>query len=183
VFASCSAAAQTDSLAQKVRYYNSFMSGALIGCGPCINGKDFAFSFTTFHGLAWKSGIKLGAGAGLDMYADWRMVPVMVGFTFDEGRRKNAVYLQINTGYSFGKFLPVEEGSAPLLNDKGGFTVNPMVGFRMGNDVLRVYIQAGYKYQHALVNADYQQWWGWLYSYSREYDFNRFVVQLGFGLN
>jgi hypothetical protein len=58
-----------------------------------------------------------------------------------------------------------------------------MVGFRIGNDVLRVYIQAGYKYQHALVNVEYQQWWGWLYSYSREYDFNRFVVQLGFGLN
>lgn len=175
--------AQVDSLDRKIRYYNTFMSGTLVGCGECVRGQDFNFSFVTFHGLSLKSGIKAGVGAGLDVYNDWRMYPLLAAFTIDKGRRRNALYLHINSGYSFGTYLPQQDWGEPIYDDKGGFTISPMIGLRLGRDKMRVYMQAGYKYQHSKVSADFQNWWGWLYSYSRAYDLNRFVFQFGFGIN
>ena len=66
-----SVAAQSDSL-QKVKplYFNSFVTGALIGCGNCTSGKDFTLNFTTIHGMRVSPGIKVGIGLGMDVYSD-----------------------------------------------------------------------------------------------------------------
>jgi hypothetical protein len=67
------------------------------------------------------------------------------------------------------------------IRETGGFTVNPMIGYRIGVDRIRIYIQAGYKYQVADLDYEYPDWWGYSQS-SKHYEFNRFVIQLGFGL-
>lgn len=173
------ATAQTDSLKQNHRYFSTFLSGALIGCGNCSNGKDFTFSFVTMHGVEFKSGIKLAAGLGLDTYYDWRLFPVVIGITFDKETKPNAVYFHVNAGHAFGRYLLANPYEEDFITSRGGFTINPMVGFRIGNEKIRLYVQAGYKFQKASFTIDYSEF----YKYSRDYEMGRFVVQMGFGLN
>lgn len=173
--------AQPDSLKRQSKYYNMFASGAMIGCGQCNNGKDFTLSITTLHGIAFKSGIKVSVGTGLDTYYNWRMIPLLAGFTLDKGARQNAFLLHLNSGYSFGRFLEIESFDGVTLDQRGGFTFNPMVGYRIGNEKVRLYVLAGFKYQNARI--DFASSWGWPNSYSREYDLSRVVFQLGFGIN
>lgn len=173
---------QSDSLRQTPHYYNSFFSGALIGCGDCNSGKDFSLSFVTMHGLAFDSGIKLSAGLGMDVYTDWRLFPMLIGFTIDKEEKPNALYLHINAGYSVGRYLKVSPWEQGDLTQRGGLTINPMIGYRIGNEKVRLYIQAGYKYQHAYYKLDYANF-GYPYSNSREYEISRVVMQMGFGFN
>jgi hypothetical protein len=175
------ALAQTDSLRSRVNYFNMFASGALMGCGQCNNGKDFTLSITTVHGIGFKSGIKVSLGTGLDTYYNWRMIPLLAGFTLDKGVRQNSFFLQLNSGYSFGRFLEIESFDGVTLDQRGGFIFNPMVGYRIGNEKVRLYVLTGYKYQNARI--DFSSMWGWPHSYSREYDLSRVVIQLGFGIN
>lgn len=171
--------AQTDSLTRKRNYFNSFFSGTLMGCGECNSGKDFTFSFITQHGVKFKSGIKLSGGTGLDVYDNWRIFPLVAGFTFDKEKRTNGLYFHVNTGYAFGHYLKVSPWETGEEIHKGGFTINPMLGYRIGNEKLRVYVQAGYKYQDASFSIDYTDFG---YGYSRDYNLKRFVLQMGFGL-
>lgn len=175
--------AQTDSISTSTRYYNTFMSGALVGCGDCNRGKDFTLSFTTFHGIVWKSGVRLAVGGGLDVYNDWRMIPVLLGITYDMQKRTQGFYIHLNSGYSFAQYLQEEPGEFVEIKDEGGFTVNPMLGYRVGLDKIRIYIQGGYKYQKAFTGIYYDSFWGSPYSIERKYELQRFVIQMGFGLH
>jgi hypothetical protein len=174
--------AQTDSVqAKKVTYYNTFMSGVLIGCGTCNSGKDFTYSALTLHGLRVSPGVSVAVGLGMDVYSDWRLFPVVGSITFESKRKKNSVYVQVNAGHAWGRYLLSnpdwwgQERSA-----EGGFTINPMLGYRIGNEKIRIYIQAGYKHQLAYTWDTYS---GGMSETFRSYRLNRFVMQLGFGFN
>ncbi|HRJ28408.1 MAG TPA: hypothetical protein PLV21_11320 [Cyclobacteriaceae bacterium] len=172
--------AQQDSVRQRVSYYNSFVAGTLIGCGECANGKDFTFSFLTLHGIKFPTGVKIALGAGMDVYHDWRLFPLVGSITIDSELRDNAVYVQLNSGYSWGRYIyPLE--NEIYLRQKGGFVVNPMIGYRVGRGKSRMYIQAGYKFQYANVSYTPAWWWGLPPTITREYDLSRVVVQMGFG--
>ncbi len=173
------AVAQTDSLKQQGKYFNTFLSGALVGCGNCTSGKDFTLSFVTMHGLEFRSGIKLALGLGIDTYYDWRLFPVLIGVTFDKEEKPNAVFFHVNAGHSFGRYLLARPFEEDYLKSHGGFTINPMLGYRIGNDKIRLYVQAGYKFQKASFIIDYSN----NFYYSRDYEMGRFIVQMGFGLN
>lgn len=172
--------AQQDSVRQRVSYYNSFVAGTLIGCGECANGKDFTFSFLTLHGVKFPAGVKVALGAGMDVYNDWRLFPLVGSITIDRELRDNAVYVQLNSGYSWGRYIyPLE--NEINLQQTGGFVVNPMIGYRVGRGKSRIYIQAGYKFQYANVSYTPAWWWGPPPTITREYDLSRVVVQMGFG--
>lgn len=174
---------KTDSLpASKSRYYNSFVIGTLVGCGMCYEGKDFTFSFMTMHGIRVSPAVKLGLGMGMDVYTDWRLFPLVAGVTFDHERRRNSVYVQVNAGHAWGRYLLQDNWWGNDFTQRGGFTVNPMLGYRMGNERIRIYVQAGYKFQLAQTRAE--NVWGWGgNTVNREYELNRFVFQMGFGFN
>lgn len=172
--------AQPDSTNRTPHYFNTFLSGALIGCGDCITGKDFTFSFVTHHGIAFANGSKLSAGAGMDVYSNWQLFPLLLGFTYDKEQRSNAFFFHVNSGYSFGRYLDIDPDNVSGFSQQGGFTINPMIGYRIGKEYIRLYIQAGYKYQRARTSFSGS---GWGYSYSREYDLNRFLILMGFGFN
>ena len=173
---------QADSVKRKASYYNAFLTGALIGCGECANGKDFTFSFLTLQGVRLQSGVKLALGAGMDVYNEWRLFPVVGAITIDRELRENAFYFHLNAGYSWGRYLEDLE-SEISLNQRGGFTVNPMIGYRIGKGKSRIYVQAGYKLQYAKVSYTSPWWWGPPPTITREYDLSRVVVQMGFGFN
>jgi hypothetical protein len=175
--------AQSDSVQRKAHYFNRFLSGTLIGCGLCNDGKDFTLSFTTLQGIAFPSGLKLSVGTGIQTYYDWRMIPVTGGVTIDKEQRPNSLFFQVHAGHSFGRYLLFEANDFVKTSSRGGFTINPMVGYRIGNEKVRLYMQAGYQFQRASTYIDYRGgWWG-PSSSSRSVELSRVVVQVGFGFN
>jgi hypothetical protein len=172
--------AQSDSLQSKIKYYNSFVSGVLIGSAEDADEKEFSLSFTSIHGIKFKSGLKLGLGVGLDTYYDLKVVPFITSVSFDQERKRNGLFIQLNSGYSIVRYTKNNEEFGDLY-EKGGFTMNPMIGYRIKVEDFRIYWQAGYKYQVAEVGYEYLDWGGNTQRDSRNYEFNRFVIQLGFG--
>lgn len=171
--------AQTDSVKTKPQYFNMFTSGMLIGCGLCNNGKDFTLSFSTHHGLAFNSGVRLSIGTGIDTYHEWRMIPLVLGITLDKGEKPQGVYFHVNAGHAFGRFTSPNMYDRQFLHEQGGFTISPMFGYRIGNERIRLYVQAGYKFQR----TGYQLKYADTYMYSRSFEMDRVVMQMGFGFN
>ena len=169
--------AQDSVAVKKITYYNTFMSGVLVGCGSCNQGKDFTFSFVTQHGVRVSPWIKVSAGLGMDVYSDWRLFPVTAGITIDPGDNKNSLYFHANAGHAWGRYL-YQDQFWGQVEEQGGFTANLMLGYRIGNEKTSIYIQAGYKHQLA-----YLQGTNGFSSTEREYELNRFVLQFGFGFN
>lgn len=175
--------AQTDSVTvSNTRYFNQFATGALMGCGYCPRGKDFTLSVMTMHGARLSPTIKVGLGVGMDVYNEWRLFPLMAGIIFDREQRHNAFFLQINAGHAWGRFLVPESWWASDFKEQGGFTFNPMLGYRIGKDKLRIQLLAGYRHQAARTTLHNMGAWGGNTT-KREYELNRFVFQLGFGFN
>jgi hypothetical protein len=176
------AIAQSDSIQKKVKYYNSFVSGVMMGSSEDTDEKDFSVSFTTIHGIKFHSGLKVGIGVGLDTYYDLKVVPIIASITLDPELKKHGLFFQLNSGYSFVRYTKDHQFIEEVeISESGGFTINPMMGYRIIVENMRIYLQAGYKYQVAELHYDYPDWWGSSQS-SKHYELNRFVIQLGFGL-
>lgn len=171
--------AQADSVnVKRFTYYNSFVSGVLIGCGSCNEGKDFTFSFLTQHGVKVTPWMKVSGGIGMDVYSNWRLFPLVFGVTLDPSDLKNAPYFQVTAGHAWGRYLLKEYYWSDRTQEDGGFNASLMAGYRMNVENISLYIQAGYKHQFAYLkdSNDFS-------SASREYELNRFVIQFGFGFN
>jgi len=176
------AIAQVDSLQKKVKYYNSFVSGVMIGSIEDADEKEFTISFTTIHGIKFNSGIKVGIGVGLDTYYGLKVFPIMASITLDQERKQHGLFVQLNGGYSFVRYTKDPQFYEEIdINEKGGIMINPMIGYRIKVENIRIYVQGGYKYQVAELHYEYPDWWGYSQS-SKHYELNRFVIQLGFGL-
>jgi len=174
------ALAQGDSLQSKLKYYNSFVSGVMIGSSKDEEEREFTVSFTTLHGIKFKSGLKLGLGIGLDTYYDLKVFPLIASVSFDREGNRHGLFVQLNSGYSVVRYTERNEEFGNLY-EEGGFTINPIIGYRIMVEAFRIYWQAGYKHQVAEVGYEYRDWRGSLQRNSRHYELNRFVIQLGFG--
>jgi hypothetical protein len=167
---------EKDTHDHEFRYWNSFATGILIG----ESEKTITGSFTTVHGMAlnrWRFGI----GVGVEGHENWRTMPVFLSGSFDFGRiRNNALYLQMNGGYSFAKYLTKIEGAANAEED-GGLMLNPMIGYRLNAGKVDVSFSAGYKLQR--VDYSFDWIWGWPTSARVEEEFHRFMLQIGIGFN
>lgn len=153
----------------------------MVGSSEDADEKDFSVSFMTIHGVKFNSGIKVGVGVGLDTYYQLKVFPVLFSLTFDQERNRHGLFVQLNGGYSFVRYTGDAIFGEIDVDETGGFVINPMLGYRMKIENMRIYLQAGYKYQTVELAYNYPSWWGPAES-SREYELNRFVVQLGFGL-
>lgn len=174
------AMAQVDSIQKKISYYNSFVSGVMIGSSEDADEKEISLSFTTTHGIKFNSGVKVGVGVGLDTYYNLKVFPLLLSLTF-EGHKKHGFFVQLNGGYSFVRYNDDQVFEEIDVVEQGGLIMNPMVGYQMKVENMRIYVQAGYKYQVAELHYKYPDWWGYSQSL-KEYELNRFVIQLGFGL-
>ncbi len=153
----------------------------MIGSSESADEKEFTVSVTTIHGIKFKSGIKLGLGVGLDTYYDLKVFPLIVSVTFDQERKQHGLFVQLNSGYSIVRYTESIDEYGNLY-EKGGFTINPIIGYRITVENFRIYWQGGYKYQVAEAGYEYYLDWGGMPQLSsRHYELNRFVIQLGFG--
>lgn len=152
----------------------------MFGSSESAEEQEFTVSVTTIHGIKFCSGVKLGLGVGLDTYYDLKVYPLMASVSFDQERKRLGFFAQLNSGYSWVRYTKENEEFGDLY-EKGGFTINPMIGYRIMVEDFKIYCQAGYKYQAAEVGYEYVDWGGIPQRNSRNYELNRFVVQLGFG--
>lgn len=160
----------------KLRYWNSLATGILIG----ESDRNITGSFTTTHGVSldrWR----VGVGIGIEGHENWRTIPIFLSGSFDFGRiRNNALYLQMNGGYAFARYLKKIEGATNAEED-GGLMLNPMIGYRLDAGKVDIAFAAGYKLQR--VDYSFDWIWGWPYSTKVEEEFHRFVFQVGIGFN
>ena len=175
------AIAQVDSVQKKIKYFNSFVSGVMIGSSEDEDEKEFSVSFATIHGIKFKNGVKVGIGAGMDTYYGLKVFPLLASVAVDLETKKHGLFLQFNSGYSFVRYTREPEIEEIQIDETGGLMINPMIGYRMVVENMRIYVLAGYKYQKAELQYNYPEWWGVSQS-SKQYELNRFVIQLGFGL-
>lgn len=152
----------------------------MVGSSESADEKEFTLSVTTIHGVKFSSGVKLGLGVGLDTYYDLKVFPLIASVSFDQERKRQGLFAQLNSGYSWVEYTKENEEFGEFY-ETGGFTINPMIGYRITVEDFRIYWQAGYKYQVAEVGYEYMDWGGNMQRNSRNYEFNRFVIQLGFG--
>jgi hypothetical protein len=83
-----------------MKYYNSFVSGLMIGSSEDADEKEFSVSFVTIHGIKFNSGVKVGIGVGIDTYYDLKVFPIVASITFDPEFRQQGFFVQLNSGYS-----------------------------------------------------------------------------------
>lgn len=152
----------------------------MVGSSESMDEKEFTVSVTTLHGIKFNSGLKLGLGVGFDTYYDLKVFPLLASVSFDQERKRQGFFAQLNGGYAWVRYTNENEEFGDFY-EKGGMVINPMIGYRISVEDFRIYWQAGYKYQVAEIGYEYRDWNGNMQRNSRNYEFNRFVIQLGFG--
>lgn len=163
----------------RVHYSNSFASGILFD-----DADHMSPSMTVINGIKFKQW-RAGIGIGLEGYDGWRIFPFFISNSIDlrgKGGGDNSLFLQLNTGYSIGTRTSNADNGwwGGDYSDKGGFMINPMMGYRIVQGKFNFFFAAGYKGQKAsykFVNKD--SFW----ERETKLNFNRFFLQLGFGLH
>ncbi len=178
-------AAQSDTVSSKhsnqIRYSNSFHVGALIG----KKGNGSYTSLSTVHGIRYNR-LGAGLGVGYDGYTGWRTLPIVAAISYDFAKVKNnAFFVQFNGGYSFAYRTEEYEDNLDYDID-GGQTFAGLLGYRIKTDKLSIHISSGYKFQRIKYSYTPSFWW---YAdvaapvTSVERDMERWVVQIGIGIN
>lgn len=166
---------------KKLRYFNSFLAGGLMG----ESGKGTGVTLSTIHGVRLNR-IAFGAGVGFDSYFDWKTLPIFGSISYDFGKIKsNGLFLQFNAGYAEAWLVKDEEEWMPEVRDYGGTMVSSLIGYRITKERFSLYVMAGHKFQRAHSSYEPEPWSSFapLFSQRIEEDMNRLVVQIGFGLH
>ncbi|MEX2230512.1 MAG: hypothetical protein WD824_00010 [Cyclobacteriaceae bacterium] len=177
-FVSFCAVGQADSLDSKPSYFLSIYSGGLLG----KKGKGSAMTVSLIQGVRHKR-FAFGAGIGYDAYTEWRTFPIFGSVAFDLSKGRNRWFIQFNAGYSKA-WNPTRPEAALRYDDKGGSIFHPLLGYRIQNGNMVLYLTAGYRFQR-LTSEWTERFWGWGNSpnkFTERRDIERLSVQIGFGL-
>jgi hypothetical protein len=136
-----------------VGYFFTVQTGSLIGCNDCSRGQEVTFSASTSHGVTVGKKFRGALGVGFDSYNSWQALPIFTSVSWDliGNKNKNAVYIQMNYGWSHPWFI--KNGSYnnylndPYTDVSGGRMINPSIGYRMKYHDLKLSIGVGYKFQ------------------------------------
>jgi hypothetical protein len=164
----------------KINYMNIFYSGGLFA----KEGEGTTFTFTTIHGVRFGR-LSAGVGVGLDFYQYWRALPVTGSVAVDIAKfRGSAFFIQAQAGYAWMSYWDPRLG-APDYDSRGGFTLNPLIGYRINADKFSIYIAGGYKYQkNRYTSEPYGPYSGvGTFTTSVDETRNRLVLQIGVGLH
>jgi len=174
----------------EITYFNTLYSGGLIG----KSGLGTTTTFSLINGIRFKS-LSLGLGLGYDSYIKkyndftgepgtrWKVMPVFVSLASDIVNVKtNAVFMQLNTGFS-KMWVGENTNSAFELTDiKGGLMVNPLIGYRIITDKYSLYFATGYKWQKNQYNY-HTIWWSGLENTEVTETMERMILQIGIGIH
>ncbi len=163
----------------RVRYFNQLLAG------PMTAKEPFGLSASTTLVQGVRIGtFSAGVGLGIDAYREWQTIPVSTVLTLDVATSdKLAFYLQMAIGRSSARNPALDDladqGWARFHFDGRGM-FNPALGFRIPAGNWRLYMVAGYKSQRVILTEKYN---GGHYTEVKDYKFERFCLQIGFGIN
>lgn len=119
-------------------------------------------SFGFSMGMHLKKWLAVGAGTGLDFYADRRMIPLFLESRIQLGKSSSSPFFGTELGYSFlmdkREFDDDFEGS---VIERAGFFIHPSLGLRFaGKGDIDFLIDLGFKFQPYYYHVHYPEgWW------------------------
>jgi hypothetical protein len=172
--------AQNDSTKHRITYFNSLLTGALIG-----NNEPGSLTASTTHGIRYKA-ITFGGGVGYDSYRDWRTIPLFASLSWDflRVKKQNAFFIQCIAGYGKAKHFGRQTDLTNYEVHKAT-TGLAALGYRIVANRWTLYILTGYKIQHINYTTT-ARWWPFdvpPIQSKVEQKMERFTLQLGFGLH
>lgn len=163
-----------------VRYYNQFLAGSFIG----NEDLRYTFSGSMLHGIRFGR-FALDAGVSCDRYPEWRIIPVMAGFSFDFTKGRNhSWYLLVNSGPARVRQSTRDENFN--YEDEKGMRYQAGIGLRFKQARWNLYARGGYHLQRiSYTTTPRWLWWNDPSPYRSEIkrDMQRIFLQVGFGWN
>jgi hypothetical protein len=184
---SCSLAqSRTDSSKFRMHYFGMVLSGVQIGCSNCVTGNQLTASAYLINGVQLTGRLAVGVGVGADSYQQWKTLPLFLHLSEKIAGKKNALLLQLNIGHSWAWF-DRQEFTLPNYKQEGGLMVHPAITYRIALEKWNVNFSLGYKNQPA--SYSYRNEWqnfqrfapNYYYQTTIKNEFNRLVIQVGFG--
>ncbi len=176
------------------RYENITETGFL--AGPMANNRPAPFTISNISSFSINNIIHIGAGVGIE-FLEESYLPVFLDLRYYFRDEKFSPFVNFQTGYNLAltnnsniypwysypeysalsSFVPYPYPYYGEYNPKGGFFINPQVGFKnMFNEHLGFVFAVGYRYQqlkYTVEDADNNML----------IEYNRLTIKLGFIFN
>ncbi len=133
----------------KIRYYFNFTSGMMTG----EKARSVTYTATTSHGVTVGPHLRIAGGIGIDTYEQWQAMPLFAQVSYDIIQTKNPIYIQTSYGWSHA-WMQRDGTSFYKTTEAGGRMFSAMLGYRLAERNVRIYVAAGYKVQLASVRYD-----------------------------
>ena len=162
---------------RSVSYFNSFLTGALLGSPS----SGIGFSASTIHGIRWKKA-SIGLGFGFDRFEEWSTIPVVIDASYKLLHWKNtSAGIGVDLGYAHPRHVDSEDDLL-RYEEKTGKVIHPFITYEIRANDWMIYIRTGFKFQE-IKYAEYPRWWVGTPTYSSDVkrDINRFSMSIGFG--
>jgi hypothetical protein len=146
---------KTENYGNKINYFFTISSGALVGCQDCKSGSEVTFSSSTIHGITIGKKLRIGMGLGYDSYNLLQTTPLFGSISWDliGDKNKNALFLQFSYGgASVWRNSQDEYGYKKV---EGGKTIHTQLGYRVRYHDARFSFSIGTKYQEVTTFYEY----------------------------
>lgn len=177
------AQSKMDSAKFKKHYFGTVLSGIQLGCTNCITGNQLTASAYLINGVQFTKRFSVGIGVGADSYQQWKTMPLFLHLSEKIAGTKNGLLLQLNVGHAWAWF-DRQEYTFPNFKQEGGLMVHPAITYQVGLEKWNLNFSVGYKTQPASYSTryEYQSFQGMqYYDTNIKNEFNRLVIQIGFG--
>lgn len=167
----------------RIHYTGTVMSGLQVGCTDCSVGNQINASAYLINGVQLTRRLNVGVGIGADSYQQWKVMPLFLSVSEKLVGKKNGLLLQLNIGHAWA-WVDRQQYPLPNFSQEGGLMIHPAVVYQIGLEKFNLNFSFGYKRQMAGYSSrwEYQTLQGLIYNETTvRNEFNRFVMQIGFG--
>lgn len=151
---------------ERISYFFTIGSGALVGCQDCKSGSEVTFSSATIHGVTIGKKLRVGAGLGYDSYYLLQTTPIFGSVSLDliGNRNKNALFLQFS--YGGAGVWRNSQDEYGYKKVEGGKVINTQLGYRVRYHDMRFSFSIGTKYQEVTTFYEYPTF---IYNFNGQY--------------
>jgi hypothetical protein len=133
-------------------YYFQFQSAALVGDN---SGKLITHSIGITNGLVLGRRWRVGAGAELNSYLQWNILPVMASVSYDLLGKKNKVFVRYDYGKGLAAWGHYFDDMYAYKKSKAGDLYGFAIGYRAHYHQMTYSFGLGRKSQHVTTYYEY----------------------------